>query len=241
MNILIVDDEALARSRLLTLLGECTGHGIDSVQQAGDAPQAWAILQSESIDLVMLDIHMPGLSGLGLAQHMLSLPHPPDIIFVTAHPEHALQAFDLQATDYLTKPVRLERLQQALSKSGPLVNRARPSPALAIHERGKTHRVELDEVLYFKAELKYLTVRTLDKSYVLEGALNDLEQKYASRFVRIHRNALVARPSIAGFERVTPSGEDDAGDPYWQVVLRDVTERLPVSRRQWSTVKNLVT
>jgi two-component system, LytTR family, response regulator AlgR len=236
VNILIVDDEALARSRLNTLLGDCADCAIDSVQQAGDASQAWAILQSESIDLVMLDIHMPGLNGLGLAQRLLSLPHPPGIIFVTAHSEHALQAFDLQATDYLTKPVRLERLQQALSKSQALVNRARPAPALTIHERGKTHRVELDEVLYFKAELKYLTVRTLDKSYVLEGALNDLEQKYTSRFVRIHRNALVARTCIQTLEKISP---DDAGE-NWVIRVRGVPDTLLVSRRQLHLVRHIL-
>ena len=112
---------------------------------------------------------------------------------------------------------------------------------LSVHERGRVILVPLEQVIYLKAELKYITVRTREREFLIEESLTSLEEEFVDRFVRIHRNALVARPSIAGFERVTPSGEDDAGDPYWQVVLRDVTERLPVSRRQWSTVKNLVT
>ena len=110
-----------------------------------------------------------------------------------------------------------------------------------MHERGRVILVPLEQVVYLKAELKYITVRTREREYLIEESLTSLEDEFSDRFVRIHRNALVARPSIAGFERVTPEGESETGDPYWQVVLRDVSERLPVSRRQWSTVKNLVT
>ncbi len=99
----------------------------------------------------------------------------------------------------------------------------------------------LEQVIYLKAELKYITVRTREREYLIEESLTSLEEEFIDRFVRIHRNALAARPSIAGFERVTPPVEDDSGDPSLQVVLRDIDERLPVSRRQWSTVKNLVT
>ena len=112
---------------------------------------------------------------------------------------------------------------------------------LSVHERGRVILVPLDQVIYLKAELKYITVRTREREYLIEESLTSLEEEFGDRFVRIHRNALVARPSIAGFERVTPTSEEEAGDPYWQVVLRDIAERLPVSRRQWSMVKNLVT
>jgi two-component system, LytTR family, response regulator AlgR len=236
VNILIVDDEALARSRLNTLLTDCAGDTVNSIQQAADALQAWAILQERAIDLVMLDIHMPGLNGLGLAQQIQSLDSPPNIIFVTAHPEHALQAFDLQAIDYLTKPVRLERLQQALNKNKTLLRRSQQTPILTIHERGKTHRVALDDVLYFKAELKYLTVRTPEKAYLLEGALNDLEQKYASRFVRIHRNALVARACIQTLEKIN----QDAMGENWAVRVLGVPDTLLVSRRQLHLVRQIL-
>ena len=112
---------------------------------------------------------------------------------------------------------------------------------LSVHERGRVILVPLDQVVYLKAELKYITVRTREREFLIEESLTSLEEEFIDRFVRIHRNALVARPSIAGFERVTPTGDEEGGDPYWQVVLRDIPERLPVSRRQWSTVKNLVT
>src|SRR5690606_20666651 len=100
--------------------------------------------------------------------------------------------------------------------------------------------VPIEDVVYLKAELKYITVRTREREYLIEESLTALEDEFSDRFVRIHRNALVARPTIAGFERVQPTGEGDSGDPYWQVVLRDIPERLPVSRRQWSIVKNFV-
>ena len=111
---------------------------------------------------------------------------------------------------------------------------------LSVHERGRVILVPLEQVVYLKAELKYITVRTREREFLIEESLTSLEDEFNDRFVRIHRNALVARPSIAGFERVLPQGEAEGGDPFWQVVLRDVNERLPVSRRQWSTVKDLV-
>jgi two-component system, LytTR family, response regulator AlgR len=235
MNILIVDDEALARSRLKTLLGDCADLPLGSVQEAAQSEQAWTLLQNGAIDLVLLDIHMPGLPGLALADQIRGLPQAPGVIFVTAHPEHALQAFDLQALDYLTKPVRIERLRQALQKA--LQHTAHvQQPGLTIHERGKTHRLALDEVLYFKAELKYLTVRTAHKSYLFEGALNDLEHKHNARFVRIHRNALVARSCIQTLEKAS---QDEQGE-NWIVRVRGVPDTLLVSRRQLHLVRQIL-
>ena len=160
----------------------------------------------------------------------------------------------MSAIDDLLKPVRAQRLLEALKRAmlrlptdqvqaidqlAKATNTRRRH--LSVHERGRVILVPLEQVIYLKAELKYITVRTREREYLIEESLTSLEEEFIDRFVRIHRNALVARPSIAGFERVTPTGEDDSGDPYWQVVLRDIDERLPVSRRQWSTVKNLVT
>ena len=157
------------------------------------------------------------------------------------------------ALDYLLKPVRPQRLLAALLRARTLM----PSEHLdaiealakatntrrrhlSVHERGRVILVALEQVIYLKAELKYITVRTREREYLIEESLTSLEEEFNDRFVRIHRNALVARPSIAGFERVSPSGEGETGDPYWQVVLREVPDRLPVSRRQWSIVKGLV-
>jgi two-component system, LytTR family, response regulator AlgR len=183
LRALIVDDEALARSRLRTLLGDCREPRVEVVAEAGNAVQAMDQIQRGGLDVIMLDVHMPGVDGMALAGALRNMPDPPAIIFVTAHAEHAVQAFELEAVDYLTKPVRLERLLRALQK----VERLRSSePAiiegagesLIIQERGRSERVALADVIYLKAELKYITVRTTDKEHIYDGALNDLEQRF---------------------------------------------------------------
>jgi two-component system response regulator AlgR len=260
-SILIVDDEPVARSRLRELLADLSPdfpHRI--VGEAPNAPEALSQIEATQPQIVMLDIQMPGMTGIELARHIsaraqsVEAARPmPLIIFVTAYDEHAVDAFEVRAIDYLLKPVRSERLAQALRRAMTRLPRehaheidqlARATNTrrrhLSVHERGRVVLVPLEQVVYLKAELKYITVRTREREFLIEESLSALEEEFADRFVRIHRNALVARPSIAGFERVQPQGEGDGGDPYWQVVLRDVGERLPVSRRQWSTVKNMV-
>jgi two-component system response regulator AlgR len=191
----------------------------------------------------LIDIHMPGADGLMLAQTLRTLAQPPAVVFVTAYAEHAVQAFELEAVDYLTKPVRLERLQMALQKTERLAQAARglepdlPEEVLIIQERGRTERVPVAAVLYLKAELKYITVRTAAKSYILEGSLTELEDKYAKRFVRIHRNALIARHAVRALEK---HHDPDEGDG-WAVRLNGVAEPLLVSRRQLAAVRELVT
>lgn len=164
-------------------------------------------------------------------------------MFVTAHAEHAVAAFDLEAVDYLTKPVRLERLQLALQRAERYVQANRGLQAslateevLVIQERNRTERVPLSRVLYFKAELKYITVRTVNRSYILDGALNDLEEKFAQQFIRIHRNALVARKMIRSLEKHLDPEEGEG----WAVRLQGVEEVLSVSRRQLSTVRGVL-
>ena len=212
MHILIVDDEALARARLRTLLADveaCTGTGPHQVSEAADARQAMAVLQApgpRAVELALLDIHMPGQDGLALAHALRRLPLPPAVVFVTAHAGHAVEAFDLDAADYLTKPVRRERLQQALAKAARTAvhqTAERDSgPVLLIQDRGTTVRLPLSEVLYLKAEQKYVTVRTVGRSYILDGALADLETRHADHLLRVHRNALVAqRPARPGTPR----------------------------------------
>jgi two-component system response regulator AlgR len=242
LRVLVVDDENLARSRLKTLLGDCREPAAQVLGEAANAVQAIDFLQHHEVDAVLADIHMPGADGLMLAQALRQLPQAPAIVFVTAYAEHAVQAFDLEALDYLTKPVRLERLQAALQK----VARARQvtqesandvvEDVLVIQERGRAERVPLAQVLYLKAELKYLTVRTANRSYLLEGALSDLEARYASRFMRIHRNALVARRAVRALEKHHDPEEGEG----WAVRLDGVDEALFVSRRQLSAVRALV-
>ena len=240
LRVLIVDDEPLARSRLRTLLGECRELPVLLVGEAGDAPQALALLQHEAVDMVLLDIHLPGADGMQLAAVLRELPEPPAVVFVTAHAEYAVDAFDLDAVDYLTKPVRLQRLQAALER----VVRARTATAeaalepadgdwLLISERGRTLRVPVAEVLYVKAEQKYLSVRTPAASHLMDGSLNQLEERFGPRFLRIHRNALVARTAIRALQRQQGPADGDG----WVVRLAGIDDELDVSRRQLAAVR----
>ncbi len=244
LRVLIVDDEVLARSRLRTLLGDCTTPSARVEGEAANATQALELLKRGPVDVALLDIHMPGADGLTLARELRALVRPPAVVFVTAHAEHAVQAFELEAVDYLTKPVRLERLQAALQKVQRLIEHGRgvepdlPEECLVIQERGRTERVPLSQVLYLKAELKYITVRTAQRSHILEGSLSELEERYGADFLRIHRNALVARRAVRALERQTDllEGEGDG----WAVRLDGIEELLQVSRRQLPAVRELV-
>lgn len=242
LKALIVDDESLARNRMRTLLGDCKAPAVHVEGEAANATQAIELLRRQVYDLALLDIHMPGADGLTLAQTLSTLSHPPMVVFVTAHAEHAVQAFELEAVDYLTKPVRLERLQQALQKAERLLRSRGGTPQesaediLLIQERGRTERVPLAEVLYFKAELKYITVRTAAKTYILDGALSELEEKYTPRFLRVHRNALVARRAVRALEKHDDPEEGEG----WAVRLSGTEELLSVSRRQLAAVREAI-
>jgi two-component system response regulator AlgR len=244
LRVLVVDDEALARSRLVTLLGDCRTPAAQAVGEAANAVQAMEFLQHQRVDVLLLDIHMPGTDGLALVRAIQSLSAPPAVVFVTAHAEHALQAFELDATDYLTKPVRLERLQAALQKAqrwlqvhGVELSEAAPvEDTLLIQDRNRTERLPLAEVIYFKAELKYITVRTATRHLLLDGSLGELEEKFAARFLRIHRNALVAKHAARALQKHHDPEEGEG----WALQLDGVEELLLVSRRQLSAVRELL-
>ncbi|VTU27511.1 Transcriptional regulatory protein YpdB [Variovorax sp. SRS16] len=242
LRTLIVDDEALARSRLRNLLADCRSPAAEVVSEAAHGEDALKQLNDTQIDLVLLDIHMPGIDGIELARSLRSRPEAPAIVFVTAHAVHAVTAFELEAVDYLTKPVRAERLQQALQKAERhLKERRAPSTeatqeALVIQDRGRTERVPLAEVLYLKSEYKYLTVRTASRSHILDGSLAEIEDRYPARFVRVHRNALVAREAIRALEKYD-DGEDAEG---WALRLEGIPEPVAVSRRQLSAVREVL-
>ena len=242
LNVLIVDDEPLARARLRTLLTDCRAPCAAVAGEADDAAGALALARKTRLDLVLLDIHMPGTDGIVLAEALARLPQPPAVVFVTAHAEHAVKAFEINAADYLTKPVRLERLQAALQKVERLAQLAvAPEPDLSsqwlvIAERGRTLRVPVTDVVYLKAELKYITVRTAAASYVLDGSLAQLAERLPPRFVRIHRNALVARDAIRALVR---QHDPDEGDG-WAVRLAGVDETLLVSRRQVAALREVL-
>jgi len=207
------------------------------VGEAANAAQAMELLLRQPVDAVLLDIHMPGADGLALAQALRGMARPPVVVFVTAHAEHAVAAFELEAADYLTKPVRRERLQAALQKvqRGVLARGEAPAApeTLLIHDRGRTERVPIGEVLYFKAELKYVTVRTSARSYILDASLSELEERHAAHFLRVHRNALVARRALRALERHDDPEEGEG----WAVRLTGVDELVAVSRRQLGAVR----
>lgn len=242
LKVLVVDDEALARSRLRTLLGDCTAPAAIVAAEAANAVQAMTALQRDKFDVVLLDIRMPGVDGVTLAHTLAGLPQPPAVVFVTAHSEHAVQAFEVDAVDYLTKPVRFERLQQALQKVERLAQSRRglqPEKAqemLVIQDRGRTERVPLADVIYLKAELKYITVRTASRSYILDGSLSELEERHAAQFMRIHRNALIARRAVRALEKHFDPEEGEG----WAVRLNGIDELLAVSRRQLSAVREAI-
>ncbi|RZL88626.1 MAG: response regulator transcription factor [Variovorax sp.] len=240
LRTLIVDDEALARSRLRTLLADCRSPAAEVVAEAAHGAGAQLHLANAHVDLVLLDIHMPGIDGIELARSLRNGPGSPAVVFVTAHAAHAVTAFELEAVDYLTKPVRAERLQQALQKAARYLKERRPQPVdeasheiLIIQDRGRTERVPLSEVLYLKSEFKYLTVRTATRSHIYDGSLAELEERYPTRFVRVHRNALVARSAIRALEKYD-DGEDAEG---WALRLAGVPEPVVVSRRQLAAVR----
>jgi two-component system response regulator AlgR len=240
LRILLVDDEPLARLRLRTLLQEMANLPLQIVGEAGDAQQAMDLLRVQPCDLVLLDIRMPGRDGLQLAEALRRLPPPPSVVFVTAHGSHALHAFELDAVDYLTKPVRRERLQAALQRVQQRRSAAPSAPAalddtpvLVVNDRSRTLRIPLDEVLFLRAEMKHVTLQTATRSHVLDESLTELEQRLGPGFIRIHRNALVARRAVRELQRRSDGGADEG----WAVRVAPGDAWLPVSRRLVGAVR----
>lgn len=232
MKILIVDDEPLARKRLERLLEEIGGCNI--VGEAGTGSEALRRSSELNPDIVLLDIRMPEMDGLETAKQLARLPNPPAIVFVTAFSDHALSAFEAHAIDYLVKPIRKERLEQALAKAHTL-NRAQlatlakadAAPTgrshLSVTLRGNMELIPIDDVFYFHADQKYVRVRSAHGEALIEDSLKQLEDEFPERFIRIHRNALVAVAHIAGIEK------DKKGHRYIKLRLSD--EKLEISRR----------
>jgi len=241
LRVVIVDDEAPARSRMRDLLGECAAEfPVTVTGEAASGRAALELLAREPADLVLLDIRMPEMDGIEVAQHLQQLENPPAVVFATAYDAYAIRAFEVNAVDYLLKPIRLARLKEALARAQPgpprpevLREIARaPRTHLCAQERGRIHLIPVPDILYLKAELKYVSVRTAVREYLIEESLTRLEQEFGSRFVRVHRNCLVSRAAVRGFERA-----EDAGEGRWEVLLNGVEERIAVSRRQQHVVR----
>lgn len=235
MKILVVDDETLARERLLRLLEKVAPDA--ETDEAGNGAQALEMVASVQPDLLLLDIRMPGMDGIAVASALQALEQPPAVIFCTAYDQFALQALDNQAVAYLLKPVREEKLRDALGRAGKL-NRLQlaaleDGPAARTHLVCESHRgVEMaavDEVRCLVAEQKYVRAVHPGGSLLLTETLKELEEEFAGRFLRVHRNALVSRRHVLGLDR---DGED-----HWSVSLDGVEEKPAVSRRHLSSLK----
>ena len=245
MHVLIVDDELLARNRLRVLLSECEDPASPfTIDEAANTAQAQEFVQCNErpIDVVFLDIQMPGPDGMVLAQALRKLAKPPALIFVTAHSMYAAGAFEVDALDYLTKPVRLERLQQAMAKVRRIralegaAHNSDTAPALLIRDRGRAERVPLHQIAYLKAEQKYVTVRTASRTYILDSSLSELENRFPNQFVRIHRNALINPSQMRTLEKHYTDEEGEC----WAMRLHSVPEVLQVSRRQLAAVRTAI-
>jgi two-component system response regulator AlgR len=247
LRVLIVDDEPLARERLATLLSDIEPSLPNRVVgSVGDGLAALDALSSAPADVVLVDIRMPRMGGIEFVSHLRSCHDAPAVIFTTAYDHHAVQAFELNAVDYLLKPIRAERLRVALQKvalaggshsSGVAAEKLQALPAESRHffscqERGKLLLVPVAEVLYLRADAKYVVAKTVEREYLLDESLLKLEEEFASSFLRLHRSVLVAQTALAGFEKTC-----DADGERWVALLRGLAEKLPVSRRQWPLVK----
>ena len=245
LRVVIVDDEAPARSRMRDVLADCAQQLPLTVEgEAESGRAALALLAQRQADVVLLDIRMPEMDGIEVAQHLQKLDDPPAVIFTTAYDAYAIRAFEVHAVDYLLKPIRASRLREALLR---LSSAARPKPEtlrellpgprafLSAQERGRIHLIPIGDIIYLKAELKYVTARTAMREYLIEESLTRLEQEYAERFVRVHRNCLVAKDAIRGFDRAA----GDGGEGHWVVTLNACDEKIAVSRRQQHIVREL--
>jgi two-component system, LytTR family, response regulator AlgR len=246
LNILIADDEAPARNRLRELLSDI--NHINIVAEAKNGQEALNLADAHQPDIVLLDIRMPGIDGIEAAHHLQKMTKPPAIIFTTAFDSYAMQAFDMSAVDYLLKPIRLERLQTAIQKARTLLPSqleaiAPLSPQkthFSISERGRILLIPVTDVIYLRAELKYITVRTAEKEYLLEESLNSLEQEFQQTFIRLHRNCLVAKAYILGYEKRHQEFDEDgnkSSEKHWVALLKSTDETIAVSRRQQHLIR----
>ncbi len=241
MNILIVDDEKPARDRLRRLIeGQ---PGLSVCGEAENGVQALKAFEENPADLILLDIRMPVMDGMEAARHLMANEQPPAIVFTTAYGEHALQAFEAHAVDYLVKPIRAERLEDAV-KSAQRLNRAQLEQVstdftedtarthICIRKGNTLELISIHDVYYFMADNKYVSIVHSGGEALLDEALINLEEEFDKNFFRVHRNALVALDQISGLSK-------DAEGAH-TVLLRDSDTAIEVSRRHLPAVRKLV-
>jgi two-component system response regulator AlgR len=242
MRVLIVDDEPLARQRLARLLDQIGEHEV--VAEAAHGEQAIDLWRQHQPPLVLMDIRMPGVDGLAAARVLSAETTPPAIIFCTAYNDYAVEAFDASAVGYLLKPVNRDKLQQAIAKAQQL-NQAQLSalqselaedgPDARSHIAARSHQgielIAVEEIRYFLAEQKYVTVVHGDGEVLIDDTLKELEQQFAQQFIRVHRNALVAVKHIRGLQKMAEG---------YRLKLADLEQGPLVSRRHLSEVRALL-
>jgi two-component system response regulator AlgR len=240
MKILVVDDEPPARERLMHMLSGMTD--IDTVGEAANGVEAVQMVQTTRPDVVLMDIRMPGMDGLEASRHLSQMEEPPAIIFTTAYSEHALEAFDAHAVGYLVKPIRQERLEESLTKARKLTQAQLATLSRETQNTGRTHicarvrgnleLIPVDEVAYFQADQKYITVRHLKGEVLIEDALKNLESEFDNKLLRIHRNALVHTSYIAGMEKNR--------DGRFLITFKAIDDKLEISRRHVAEVRKFL-
>lgn len=236
MYVLIVDDEPLARKRIRQLMDSIDGYNV--VAEAENGEQALHQVQALKPDIILLDIRMPGMDGIETARHLSKLSKPPAVIFTTAFSDHALEAFGTHAVDYVLKPIKLERLKEALEAS------KRPTRAhlkmlndeddkvrkqMCVKIRGRLELIPVDDIRFFQADHKYVTMKTDTNEYLIEESLKSLETEFGDSFTRIHRNALVADRYIVGMSK--------AGNGQNCILLDGIDDKLEISRRHLALVR----
>ena len=244
VKVLLVDDEAPARARLREVLADCAADmPLEILGEADNGVDALRQIEENRPDVLLLDIRMPEMDGIEVAQHLRLLSPATAVIFTTAYDNYASQAFEVNAVDYLMKPVRVERLRSALAKAHVLSQAAleslrqahpRARSHLSLNEKGRMVLVPVADILYLKAEAKYVTVKTAAREYLIEDSLVKLEGEFGERFLRIHRNCLVARHCIREI------GKSSHPEESHYLRLDGVDERLAVSRRQYSQLRDLL-
>lgn len=240
MKVLIVDDEKPARDRLTRMVDGLEGYEV--VGDAGNGNEALQKTEALSPDILLMDIRMPGMDGIQAARHLSRLSHPPAVIFTTAFADHALEAFETHAVDYLLKPVRKERLAGALEaaakpnraqsmRNDDVLSEIEERQHICARVRGSLVLVPVDDIYYFQADQKYVTVRYAEGEVLIEDPLKSLEKEFGERFCRIHRNALISLNKICGMQT-----ENDGH----QVMFREIDDTLEVSRRHLPGIRKII-